>query len=323
MVADGQTAKIAVRNGRLTIEDGVPGHRRNRQVPKVPREVTRLVILARQGYITLEALRWLLATRIQVTHIAEDITMTSGGEEGDCRVLRQQVTSRRNSAVALYLIQRKIEQQAAVIEEYFQPNRTSRRLRDLAASLPGKDLDTMRGIEGQAAGLYWDNWKGLVGVWWEPSDLIIVPPHWRTFPGRPSLRHDWDTNRNATDPVNAMLNYTYKILETETLTACRTSGLHPDIGVIHTDRKTDRHAFVLDLMEPARPFCDRLVYQVIAGYQPPRYFSRRWCHEEKDGVCTLDPPLTHQLAGLAPQIGAHVRGYAEAVRKLYQVKDIR
>lgn len=317
MVADGQTAKVTVRHGRLLVEDGVPGNRRTREIPKVPREVTRLVILANHGYITFEALRWMRAIGIDVSHIAEDVTMTSGSGDGDWRMVGRQLS--QDLTVARYLVSRKISGQADTLDLCFGANRTSPRLRALAASVDStdKDVQYIRACEGMAAAHYWAMWKGDVKVCWSPRDLTVVPPHWRAFPGRLSLAFKWETNRNATDPVNAMLNYVYKILETETLTACRVFGLHPDLGILHAGR-TDRHAFALDLMEPVRPLCDRLVLNLIRANGPGKYFDRRWCHELGEGICVLDPPLTHVLAGWSADIGTMVRGYASTVREVFR-----
>jgi CRISPR-associated protein Cas1 len=40
----------------------------------------------------------------------------------------------------------------------------------------------------------------------------------------------------ATSPANAILNYLYAILETETRVALYTVGLDPSVGILHTDR---------------------------------------------------------------------------------------
>lgn len=318
MVADGQTVKICVRNGRLQVEDGVPGKRRQRHISRVPRQITRLIILARCGYITLEAFRWLHDAKIQVTHIAEDITMTGGSMEGDYRIVPEQSNPDKNLAIVRYLISAKIQAQSTVLLEQLNAIRPASSLQDIASRVAVMNgYEFIVASEGAAASKYWKVWKDNVHLLWSPADTVVVPSHWRVFPGRLSLARQWETNRSASDPINAILNYAYKVLETEALTACRIYGIHPDLGILHKGG-TDRHAFALDLMEPVRPFVDRLVLQLIDTYRPPEYFDRRWCHEMRDGKCVLDPPLTHVISGWAIDIGARVREYAATVREVYK-----
>lgn len=317
-VADGSNVKVTVRNGCLSVVDGPPGQQRARMLARVPREVTRLIILARRGYISLEALRWVNDCRMSVTHLAEDITMTSGSHEGDWRLAKAQLDP--PLALAHYLIGEKIRGQAQVIIRRYGENPVSRDLRELSESITDAfNVQMVRGYEGKAGTIYWDMWRHAVRINWTPSDLVIVPAHWRTYPGRPTMAHAWKSNRYATDPINAMLNYAYKVLESETLHACRSVGLHPDFGVIHPG-KTDRHAFVLDLMEPVRPFCDSLVWHAAERIQPAlgevRYFDRRWCHELRDGQVVLDPPLTHEISGWCSDIGSVVQSHAVRVKEI-------
>jgi CRISPR-associated protein Cas1 len=51
-------------------------------------------------------------------------------------------------------------------------------------------------------------------------------------------------NRHATDPVNAMMNYAYAVLESQVLTATVAAGLDPTIGYLHSSRSW-AHVFSL------------------------------------------------------------------------------
>lgn len=326
LVADGSQVKVTVRNGHLHIADGVPGATRERTLPRVPRSVTRLVILARRGYITLEALRWCSGANLHVTHIAEDITMTSGSQSGDAEIIVLQ--TRKHPEIARHLIDGKIWQQAMVLELQLKRIVEAAQLRDLCATIKAQvrhPLPFLRSMEAVAARVYWEAWRETVAVPWSPPDLLVVPEHWRRFPGRQTLLHEWDSNRGATDPLNAMLNYVYKVLESEAIKACQINGLHPDLGFLHTSRP-DRNALALDLMEPVRPYCDQLLLRWFRDfgevnfrylgevYHVGHYFDRRWCHEERNGKVVLDPPLTHAIAGWAGDIGGQVRAVASDVK---------
>lgn len=61
--------------------------------------------------------------------------------------------------------------------------------------------------------------------------------------------------------INSMLNYSYAILRSATARAIFSSGLHPAIGIHHTNQE---NAFCLvdDLMEPFRPIVDFVVKKI-------------------------------------------------------------
>lgn len=80
--------------------------------------------------------------------------------------------------------------------------------------------------------------------------------YWRALLG-PDFRRD-----QAGDGANAMLNYGYTVLRASVSRAICAAGLHPSIGLHHSNRA---NAFALadDLMEPYRPIVDRAVYNLV------------------------------------------------------------
>ena len=69
--------------------------------------------------------------------------------------------------------------------------------------------------------------------------------------------------RNRDEPgVNALLNYGYSILRAATCRAIVSSGLLPAIGIYHHNR-SNAYPLADDLMEPYRPFVDRIVYDLV------------------------------------------------------------
>lgn len=107
-------------------------------------------------------------------------------------------------------------------------------------------LDEVLGIEGKAASLYFSNWL-----------LLIKEP----------LRSEWPfskcSGRPASDPVNAMLNYAYALLEADTVKAIIACGLDPHQGFLHSSAR-NKPALALDLMEEFRaPIADSVVQTLI------------------------------------------------------------
>ena len=72
-----------------------------------------------------------------------------------------------------------------------------------------------------------------------------------------------DFRRDADAPgINGILNYGYTVLRAIISRAICASGLHPTLGIHHSNRS---NAFALadDLMEPYRPIVDRVVLNLV------------------------------------------------------------
>jgi CRISP-associated protein Cas1 len=107
-------------------------------------------------------------------------------------------------------------------------------LRDQAAS-GDFTLDSLRGIEGSAAAIYFEHFGTMLkGTAFENFD----------FQGR--------NRRPPKDPVNALLSQGYSILAKELTGICHAVGLDPFLGFMHQPRY-GRPALALDLMEEFRP----------------------------------------------------------------------
>lgn len=105
--------------------------------------------------------------------------------------------------------------------------------------------DTLRGIEGDAASIYF-------GVF---DDMLLQQKEDFSFQTR--------TKRPPLDRVNAMLSYMYTILAHEAAWALSAAGLDPYVGFLHRDRP-GRLSLGLDLMEEFRSvLVDRFVISLI------------------------------------------------------------
>ena len=110
--------------------------------------------------------------------------------------------------------------------------------------------DSVRGHEGDAARQYFDS-----------LPYLIREPRREDFPmhGR--------TRRPPLDRVNALLSFTYALVQGDCLAALVAAGLDPDVGFLHVDRP-GRPSLVLDLMEEFRTLiADRLVLALINRQQ--------------------------------------------------------
>lgn len=170
-------------------------------------------------------------------------------------------------------------------------------------------LEETRQLEASAAHLYWSAWTS-VDVHFVTRDAIRVPNNWSRFEGRRSAINP-GTSRHATDPLNAMLNYLYRLIEAEGHLATLAVGLDPGMGVLHADLK-GRASFVLDLIEAARPLAERHLLRLVRT----QHFRWRDFHEDSRGVVRVLPPLTHRLAEAMPGFAVTLAPVVEHVATL-------
>jgi hypothetical protein len=110
----------------------------------------------------------------------------------------------------------------------------------------------------------------------------------------------------ATNPVNAILNYLYAVLEAESRLAAATLGLDPGIGVLHLDAPS-RDSLACDLMEPIRSDVDAFVLDWLKR-EP---LLRNSFFEQRDGSCRLMAPFASRLSQTAPTWARLVAPVAE------------
>ncbi len=109
------------------------------------------------------------------------------------------------------------------------------------------DLDRVRGMEGDAARVYFGAFPKL------------LREHSFTFSER--------VRRPPTDPVNTLLSFVYTLLTHDARSALEGVGLDPAVGFLHRDRP-GRPSLALDLVEEFRAwFADRLVLTLINRHQ--------------------------------------------------------
>lgn len=107
------------------------------------------------------------------------------------------------------------------------------------------DLDSLRGLEGDAARNYFSVF----------DELILHQKDAFQFHER--------SRRPPLDNMNALLSFLYVLLAHDVASALETVGLDPAVGFLHRDRP-GRAGLALDLMEELRPIlADRLAVSLI------------------------------------------------------------
>ena len=122
----------------------------------------------------------------------------------------------------------------------------ARRLKDVVRRAVRPDsADVLRGLEGEAARLYYGTFRDLV----RRDDAVFA------FQRR--------SRRPPLDPMNALLSFLYALLANDCRSALETTGLDPAVGFLHRERP-GRPSLALDLMEELRPvLADRVALTLV------------------------------------------------------------
>ena len=128
------------------------------------------------------------------------------------------------------------------------------------------EVDKLRGIEGNAASMYFSVF----------DDLILQNKKQFTFLGR--------SKRPPIGRVNALLSFAYTLLAHDCASALESVGLDAYVGFMHTDRP-GRFSLALDLMEELRAiYADRFVVTLINN----RIVKPSDFDEKENGVTLLN-----------------------------------
>ena len=120
------------------------------------------------------------------------------------------------------------------------------RLANLVQQLRQADtIDTVRGVEGEAAACYFEAF----------NSLLVAQREQFSISGR--------NRRPPLDPMNALLSFLYTLLSHDCTGALESVGLDPQIGFLHALRP-GRPSLALDLMEEFRaPLADRMAVSLV------------------------------------------------------------
>lgn len=135
----------------------------------------------------------------------------------------------------------------------------------LSAILDAGNLDSLRGMEGAAASIYFDRF----------DDMILQDKDHFFFRGR--------NRRPPLDNVNALLSFTYSLLGNDCASALESVGLDAYVGFMHRDRP-GRTSMAQDLLEELRPcMADRFVLTLINN----RVVSEKDFQKQENGAILL------------------------------------
>lgn len=250
-------AKVSCRRGSLLVS-GPDGRRR------VPLEAIDGVILLGGAQITTGALGACVDRNVRVASLKRNgaIRFVVGGPTGGNVHLRSALYAAVNDSqhsleLSRAIVAGKLQNSRRVINRWARDEHSASSSDHLsvradqirarvARLLSARTADHVRGIEGDAARIYFGALK-----------QVVTESH-LNFAAR--------TRRPPRDPVNAMLGYCYGLLVTELIGALDAVGLDYQMGFFHRPR-SGRPSLALDLAEEFRPLVDRFVVTLVRRRQ--------------------------------------------------------
>ena len=318
----GYGIQARVDRGHLILEDGIGAKRRRGRLARVGHGLRRLVVIGSDGMVSLAALRWLADQKAAFVMLERDgsvLATTGPVRSSDARLRRAQSLAVQSGAalrIVRELIEKKLLGQERVARHNLLVTETADKIAHFHSELAtANSPESIRLIESQAASAYWAAWRTLP-INFPRKDESKVPDHWRAFGARVSPITG--SPRLAVNPPNAILNYLYAILESESRLAAAALGLDPGIGVLHVDTEA-RDSLACDIMEAVRPQVDAFVVEWITR----ETLKREWFFEQRDGNCRLMASLAAKLAETAPTWGRAVAPIAERVAQSFWDKNRR
>lgn len=258
----------------------------------------RIAVLASSGSITIAALGWLARNQIPVMLVdwrGKLISTFSHGVEAnldpEVRAKLRDLKGPKVVRLGRLLIEKKLDGQIHALDRFSASgHRTFAKesiRRELAILPEASSVEEVRLIEARAAVAYFRLWTKLP-MRWKGLNARPVPAEWLSVGLRSAA--PGSTNRHATHPANALLNYSYSTLQSQVTVASAKAGLDPEAGILHA-RRPGRPSLILDLMEPLRPNVDAK----LVDFMQAHVFARADFLLGDDGVVRIHPQLARAV----------------------------
>ena len=311
LILTGHGMRLCVDHGALVVQNGFthyPQRAEERRFFRGDRNLpSRIIVIDGSGGLSFDVLAWLSEQSVPLIRInwrGEVVTALGASHVIDPKRIAWQLETQRSGRslqFAISLIQEKIRNSIETLSKAIPPSTAREQtitqshgfLIELAKR-PPKSIDELLAIEGQAAFAYFNSWQSLP-LQWKGTGRHPIPDDWNRVGQRQSFARKKGRNRNASHPINAILNYAYAVLESHVRIHVVATGFDPTIGFLHSTRRgRGRPDFVLDLMEPRRPIVDRKVLEFVQAHTfHPADFTIR-----SDGVCRLNPEMAKNVMRL-------------------------
>jgi CRISPR-associated protein Cas1 len=254
---------ISVDKRRLIVQNKLE----NQRYEFYPHQIKHdsIIVDGHTGSISFEAMRWLVKHNIHITMLNWNgnlLSVTLPKETVSSKLRLKQYEayqdSKRRYSVAYPIVKEKIKQSVNLLNELSKYYNTvdaskvnSESKREAMFKLESTyDYRNLMMYEGRIADIYWSQILKVI------NNLC---PEFKFVSRNNTLNSH---NRNASDEINALLNYGYAILESEVRKNLNSVGLDPSIGFLH-ELSNSRASLVYDVQELYRWLVDLSVIQLL------------------------------------------------------------
>jgi len=242
----GQGLKVKMDSSRLIIKDGRSSTEEPQEYILQPRrvDIDCIVVYALTGFLTVDAIRWLMKHNVQVSIIGwngELVTTMLPSESSNVKLKINQYRTfddnKRRVAIAKKFIESKFNNSVVVLNALKQryPVVTFDFTDDYKKLEKAKSVSEVLGVEGGLAYKFWAEFVKVI-----PSEYGFI-----------SRGNQNNSPRGSGDKVNTMLNYAYSLLESDCLKAINGVGLDAHVGFLH-EMSPSKNSLAYDLQEPFR-----------------------------------------------------------------------
>jgi CRISPR-associated endonuclease Cas1 len=286
--------RLQMQNGHLYAQWGIGEDRYSVSLPRVHRNLKRVVIVGSDGIATFASMRWIAdigASLIFLDRRGKLLFVSAPTASSDVRLRRAQSLALGNGTalrISRELISQKLDGQAVLVRDMLHSSAAADAILQRKADLAEADsIEGVRIIEAQAAKMYWGQWAD-VPIRWPRKDERRIPANWKRFGSRISpITH---SPRLAANPPNACMNLINALCESECRIALIAMGLDPDIGLLHVDAP-NRSSLANDLQEILRPRVDSFVLNWVQT----EVFRKTDFWEDRNGNCRIATSLATKL----------------------------
>jgi CRISPR-associated protein Cas1 len=217
-----------------------------------------IIVEGHSGMITFEAVNWLMHHNTPVFMLDYDGSLISAimppqPVHGDLRraQVEAHLDSEKRLTIARSFIQAKLERSDRVLNWLGESHDIESEIQSFTVEAGAlghaRSVDEVRNVEALPADVYWQAFRKAV-----PAKL--------EFKSRSSRARR--RQYNASDPVNALLNYGYAFLQSCVRRAVNMTGLDASLGYLHED-KPAATPLVYDFQEPYRWLVDYTVLRMV------------------------------------------------------------
>jgi CRISPR-associated protein Cas1 len=213
------------------------------------------------GYVSWSALRFLMAHSIPIVHMAWNgnlygVTSPPGPIQARVKLgqYRTYTDASRRVVYASAFLRAKLalaNYHVGSLEACYRVDSKGLQTEiDRYPEARWTDINRLLEFEAKCANVYWREYRKAVSALWPESGFI----------SRGNTSYSW--TRNSADPINALLNYGYAILEARCRVAVVRAGFDPTIGYLHSIAPS-KHPLVYDFQELGRALVDSVVLEML------------------------------------------------------------